>query len=100
MHFATGFLVALCYSTPMKTVAYSPAAAKELARLPANLRARIARKIKQYADAPAAQANNLKAMKGSDGLIRLRVGDWRVLMDETATTIRVAKIGPRGSVYD
>lgn len=36
---------------------------------------RIQRKITVYAEDPAAQSNNIKALVGSD-YIRLRVGDW------------------------
>jgi mRNA-degrading endonuclease RelE of RelBE toxin-antitoxin system len=31
---------------------------------------------------------------------RLRVGDYRVLFEESAAEILVTKIGPRSSVYD
>jgi hypothetical protein len=48
---------------------------------------------------PASLANNVKALTGRDG-IRLRVGDWRVIMDDQAEVLDVLKIGPRGGVYD
>jgi mRNA interferase RelE/StbE len=32
--------------------------------------------------------------------MRLRVGDYRVIFEETADEMIVTKIGPRGSVYD
>jgi mRNA interferase RelE/StbE len=38
-------------------------------------------------------------LRGSS-LKRLRVGDFRVLFEETETEIIVTRIGPRGSVYD
>jgi mRNA-degrading endonuclease RelE of RelBE toxin-antitoxin system len=30
---------------------------------------------------------------------RMKVGDYRIIFEETATEIRVTKVGPRGGVY-
>ncbi|WP_342363058.1 type II toxin-antitoxin system RelE family toxin [Terrarubrum flagellatum] len=83
----------------MKEIAYSKAAIKTLRRIPTNEAARIREKIKQYAVAPAGQANNVTKLQGRDGY-RLRVGDWRVIFDERGDVIAVLAIGPRGGVYD
>jgi mRNA interferase RelE/StbE len=56
-------------------------------------------KIAQYAENPAAQARNVKALSGVDAF-RLRVQDFRVVFSETADTITVLDIGPRGGIYD
>ena len=48
---------------------------------------------------PASQGNNVKALKGREG-IRLRVGDWRVIMDDRGTVLAVLEICPRGGIYD
>ena len=82
----------------MKTVVILPAAAKFLRRNRADAE-RIISKIEAYADDPKAQANNVKRLAGSTAL-RLRVGDFRVIFEETETEVIVTKIGPRGSVYD
>jgi mRNA interferase RelE/StbE len=37
-------------------------------------------------------------MKGSD-YIRLRVGDWRVIIDEHGDVLDIINIGARGGVY-
>jgi mRNA interferase RelE/StbE len=29
----------------------------------------------------------------------MKVGDYRIIFEETATEIRVTKVGPRGGVY-
>ena len=51
-----------------------------------------------YAEDPAAQANNVTALKGQAGLLRLRVGDWRVIMrDESVLTI--LDVSSRGDAY-
>lgn len=60
---------------------------------------RIRKAVSDYAANPAAHGNNIRALVGSE-FARLRVGDFRVIFEETATTITVIKIGPRGSVYE
>lgn len=62
--------------------------------------ARIRAKISQLADDPASLANNITSLKGGDGLLRLRVGDWRVIYTETLVIVSVVRIGPRGGVYE
>lgn len=66
--------------------------------MPANSARRIIEKIEAYASDPASQGNNVKALRGRDG-IRLRVGDWRVIMID-GVVLDVLEIGPRGSIYD
>ena len=80
-----------------KAVTYRPRAAKALRRMPRNTAERIMGKIDAYAADPGAQANNVRALKGSDA-IRLRVGDWRVIMED-GVVIDVIEIAARGSVY-
>ena len=82
----------------MTKVAYSKSALKVLSRLQPKLVARIMEKVDQFAADPQAQANNVKALAGSP-YIRLRVGDWRVIMDEQGTVLLVLEIGPRGDIY-
>ncbi len=65
----------------------------------ANTAALIRTKIEAYATDPASQANNVKSLKGREA-IRLRVGDWRVIMDDQGNVLAVQNIGPRGGVYD
>ncbi|MFC3628223.1 type II toxin-antitoxin system RelE/ParE family toxin [Paracoccus angustae] len=83
----------------MKHIAYTKAAQRALARMPRNTAALIRSKIEAYAADPASQANNVKALKGREG-IRLRVGDWRVIMDDQGNVLAVLEIGPRGGIYD
>ena len=82
----------------MKPIRFQPAAAKALRKMPKNTAQRIVAKIEAYAEDPAAQANNVKTLKGREG-VRLRVGDWRVIMHD-GEVLDVLKIGPRGGVYD
>lgn len=81
----------------MKSVVILPEAAKSLRKHRSEAE-RIIAKIEAYAAAPAAQANNVKALAGSTAL-RLRVGDFRVVFEETEIEIIVTRIGPRGSIY-
>jgi mRNA interferase RelE/StbE len=59
---------------------------------------RIMTKVDAYAANPLAFAK-VKTLKGSTGQ-RLRVGDFRVIFEETATEVIVTDIGPRGGIYD
>jgi mRNA interferase RelE/StbE len=56
-------------------------------------------KIEAYAADPPAFANVTTELRGRSGK-RLRIGDFRVLFEETATEIIVYEIGPRGGVYE
>ena len=42
--------------------------------------------------------NNVKKLKGQDNLMRLRVGDWRVIMRDS-TVLLILKVSSRGSAY-
>jgi len=83
----------------MKKIAYSKQAIKTLSKMPANESVRIRSKLRQYADDPASQVNNVKKLQGRDAY-RLRVGDWRVIFDENDVVIDVIKVGARGSIYE
>lgn len=89
----------VAHSYIMREISYTRAALRVLMRMPANTAALIRQKIEAYARDPASQANNVRALKGREG-IRLRVGDWRVIMDDRGTVLAVLEIGPRGGIYD
>lgn len=82
----------------MKQVRYTRNAIKALERIPRNVANRIRVKIDQYADDPESQANNVKALIGS-AYLRLRVGDWRVIMDDQGNILEIIDVGPRGGIY-
>ena len=73
---------------------------KALERIPANTARLIRAKIAQYAADPRSLANNVKTLKGEDGFLRMRVGDWRVVLSAGELTVDVVDVGPRGSIYD
>jgi mRNA interferase RelE/StbE len=82
----------------VKRVRYSADALKSLKRH-GNMADRIMRAMRGYADGAGAHANNVKVLHGSSAL-PLRVGDYRVVFEETETEIVVTGLGPRGRIYD
>ncbi len=82
----------------MKNVIYTRLVLRDLRRH-GKFSSRIFDAVAGYAADQTAHANNVKQMAGSPSK-RLRVGDFRVVFEETDTTITVTKVGPRGSVYD
>ena len=82
----------------MKEIVYSKTAQKTLLRMPRNWAIRIRDKVSAYAADPGSQANNVKALQGYEGMLRLRVGDWRVTMVD-GTVLEIVDIKARGSAY-
>ena len=83
-------------------IRFTDQAAKELKKIGPHRDAILA-KIEQYAADPASLANNVTALKGSDGY-RLRVGNYRVLFaileDGAITVMEVTAIRHRSKAYD
>lgn len=63
-----------------------------------NVAKRITGKLTAYAENPASLANQVTELRGGHGK-RLRIADFRVLFEETATEIIVSDIGARGAIY-
>lgn len=82
----------------MKIVRYTKGAAKDLRRH-GNVADRVRGALSDYAANPAAHANNVVRLAGVP-LLRLRVGDYRAIFEETDDSIIVTKVRPRGSAYD
>lgn len=82
----------------MKQVRYTVSAAKNL-KTYGNVRDRIVKAVSEYAADPKSHANRVRELVGISGK-RMRVGDFRVIFDETDEQIVVTKVGPRGSVYE
>lgn len=81
----------------MKAVDYTADAANALKHY-SNIVARPRRALDTYAADPAAHANNVTQLAGSSAK-RMRIGDFRVVFEETAERMLVTRIGPRGDVY-
>lgn len=99
LHLALEVTVAVSYILSMKQITYTRTAIKALRRMPANIASTIRGKIVTYAEDPASQANNVKALKGREG-IRLRVGNYRVIMNDRGEVLDVLDVGPRGGIYE
>jgi len=75
-----------------------PAARQALRRIPANPAKRILGKIADLATHPASAAYTVTVLRGRSG-IRLRAGDWRVIMEDDEV-LEVVQVGPRGGIYE
>lgn len=83
-----------------RRIEYGADASRALRRMDTATSRRIRKKIDLLASDPDALTNNIKRLKGSAGLMRLRVGDWRVIYTESLVIVSIVKIAPRGSAYD
>ena len=82
-----------------KRIEYGSEALRMLQRMDRKTATRIIDKVEQLAIDPASLANNIKRLKGGDGLMRLRVGDWRVIYRDGVILV-VERIAPRSKAYD
>lgn len=80
----------------MKTLTYTPAALRNLGRLPKKVRQDILAKLERYAETGA---GSTKALVGRPGT-RLRIGAYRAIFIETAAAIEVFAIGDRRDIYE
>jgi mRNA interferase RelE/StbE len=77
----------------VKTIILTLRAAKDLDALARDARGQVEAGLHRYA---MTGQGDVKALQGRDGF-RLRIGDYRVLFDEDATTILAITIGRRTS---
>lgn len=77
----------------MKTIILTLSAAKDLDTLPRDAREQVEAGLHRYAVTGQGDA---KALRGRDGY-RLRIGSYRVIFDEDATTILAIYIGRRAT---
>lgn len=75
----------------MSSIVLTASAAKDLDALPRDARERIEAGLDRYA---MTGQGDVKALRGRDGY-RLRIGSYRVIFDEDATTILAIYIGRR-----
>ena len=83
----------------MRELKYTKSAIRALRKMPANTAALIIVKIEAYAKDPETANNNVKTLRGRQGF-RLRVGSWRVIMDDDGNVLAVLDIGHRRSIYE
>ena len=87
-----------CHATkailsPVKTIILTLSAAKDLDALPRDAREQVEAGLHRYA---MTGQGDVKALQGRDGY-RLRIGGYRVIFDEDATTILAIYIGRRAT---
>lgn len=72
-------------------------AKKYIDKLPATERRRVAEAIKRLPD-----GEDIKMLKGHPGLLRLRVGDYRIIytVDSGQLMILIVDAGPHGQIYN
>ncbi len=80
----------------MKSIVFTPAATRAWLKLSSDVRRRIDGRLTEFA---AIGKGDVKRLKGRSGA-RLRVGDWRVIFDETNDTVVVVAVGHRREIYD
>lgn len=80
-------------------VEIKPAARKELAALPGDVRRRIAGKIDQLADDP--RHNGCMKLVGAESTYRVRTEDYRIVYEvhDDTITVLVIRIAHRREVY-
>lgn len=83
-----------------KRIEYSREAVKTLTRIDRATSKRLRAKVELLAREPEALTNNVSALKGGGGLMRLRVGDWRIIYTEDLVVLLVLRVAPRGSAYE
>ncbi|MDR6815450.1 mRNA interferase RelE/StbE [Neorhizobium sp. 2083] len=74
---------------------YSKVALKSLSRMQPKRQAAIKAKVDAFA---RGEKVDLKKLVGSP-LVRIRVGDDRVIIDEQVNLVLVIDVGPRGGIY-
>jgi len=86
-------------NTPRYHVTYAKAAARALRRLDRPVQRRLADAIDDLGDDP--RPHGTKALQGADGLLRIRVGDYRVVyaVEDDQLVVLVVTLGHRREVY-
>ncbi|MBB5751792.1 type II toxin-antitoxin system RelE/ParE family toxin [Prosthecomicrobium pneumaticum] len=84
----------------MKQVVYSKAALHVLQRDASEYSGAHSRQGGAICTGPAVARNNVRALQGESGHLRLRVGDWRIIFTEDGRVVAIIRISPRGSAYE
>ncbi len=80
-------------------IQFSKGAAKQIKKLPADIKERIDKKILDLAIEP--RPNSVKKLQGDDKSYRIRVGDYRIIyeIEDDILLVTVIKIKHRNEVY-
>ncbi len=82
-------------------IIYSASARKKFKQLNAKLRERIKRKITEFAENPFQFSGDIKRVKEIPGVLRLRIGDYRVFVeiDFALSHLLILSIKHRSEAY-
>jgi len=85
--------------TKRYTLAWRPAARKDLKRLDRQVAARVLRALAELVNEP--RPPGVTRLTGPDGLWRIRIGDYRVVytIEDDRLVITVVHVATRGQVY-
>ena len=83
----------------MYAVEFVPSAARELGKLPPDVRPRIIRAIDRLRFDP--RPSSARGLTGDRSGWRIRVGDYRILyhVDDESQIVVIGRIAPRGRAY-
>lgn len=82
-----------------RTIIWTHEAIRQLMALPARIADVIVARIEEMGVNPAASANRVKMLKGSR-LLRLRVGDYRVIFTDEGLVLTILRVGNRKDIYE
>jgi mRNA interferase RelE/StbE len=76
-----------------------PSASRDLRKLPREIQRRIGRKLDELANEP--RPADAKILKGNEGFLRVRVGDYRIVytIRDKILVVLVVRIGHRKDIY-
>ncbi|MCK6479669.1 MAG: type II toxin-antitoxin system RelE/ParE family toxin [Planctomycetes bacterium] len=82
-----------------REVRFKPSGLRDFQDLPGPMRAKVGKRLDALCVDP--RPPGVKELEGGEGLLRLRVGDWRIVcsVDDGARVVMVVKVGHRGDVY-
>jgi mRNA interferase RelE/StbE len=91
-------IVIIRYIIAMKTISYTAQADRALAKMPRRHAEAVEAKIEQYAREPESLSAKIQSLQGTD-VLRLRVGNYRVIFNEELVVLNVLDIGNRKAIY-
>lgn len=83
-----------------KDVQLSTPARKQFESLDGSVKDRIRKALRKLASSGSGDVKKLQGVKGRETLLRLRVGDYRIVYRDDPDAIRITQIFHRGKGYD
>lgn len=83
-----------------KDVLLSTPARKQFESLDGSVKDRVRKALRKLAGSSSGDIKKLKGVKGRETLLRLRVGDYRIVYRDDPDAFRIVQIFHRGKGYD